>query len=371
MSVLRRVTGLAFVLSLGLAIVGAGAATAAAPSVKPGSESGASVTKTGWWWKANDTSELPPEASPGTDALPPPPAPKNVPEGSLPVAAVLGDPEKAAAIEFAFDASPGSVVSSFLLSLRESAEPGANAGADAETTQVVACPITEPFWSEGEAATWRAKPDFDDGLCQPGVRGADGVWTFDLTSFAAQWLGTDQQTSGSVMLVEQVDQPHSFQVTYDGTEEKGIGVKLVATPGPPATGSFGGVDGGAGGAVGTGESGTGSTGEFEPGLDSVPEGDAADSMPAGPDAPVAAPGQAGTPQPQAAGTQPFLIAPSVLEDMPTGVWVLAPVVLGMAYLMMLTLGPGGEPAAVTSRRGVSRALERWRSSGRTAAGGAQ
>lgn len=370
MFVLRRVTGLVFVLSLGLAIVAVGAATAEVSAVKPGVESGASITRTGWWWRANDTSELPPEAAPGTDALPPPPAPKNVPEGSLPVSALLGDAEKAAAIEFAFDADAGSVVSSFLLALRESADPGANAGADAETTKVVACPVTEPYWSSGEAATWRARPEFDDGLCQAGVRGTDGVWTFDLTSFAAQWLGTDQQTSGSVILVEQVEPPASFQVAYDGTEKKGIGVKLVATPGAPSTGSTGS---GTGGAVGTGESGPGAVGELEPGLDSpVPDGGTGDTggVP-GADVPVAAPGQGGTPAPQAAGGQQFLIAPSALEDIPTSVWLLAPVVLGLAYLMMLALGPSGEPAAMTSRRGVSRALERWRSSGRAAAGGAQ
>lgn len=371
MVVARRVTGIAFVLSLGLSVVGLGAAAAEVTAVKPGTESGATVTKTGWWWKANDTSEVPPEASPGVDAVPPPSAPKNVPEGSMPVAAVLGDAEKVSAIEFALDAKAGSVASSFLLTLRESAEPAANAGADAETTSVVACPVTEAFWAPGEAGTWGSKPEYDDGLCQPGVRGKDGLWSFDLTSFAAQWLGTDNKTSGSVVLIEQVDEPASFQVVFDGVEQKGIGVQLVATPGTSTDGGTGSID--TGGAVGTGDSGAGSAGGFEPGLDSAGAESGADlsGVPAGSEVPVAAPGQAQAPQSQGAGGQPFLIAPSALEDVPNGIWILAPVVLGIAYLMMLALGPGGEPALVTTRRGVSRALERWRSSGRTAAGGAQ
>ncbi|MGH3449193.1 MAG: hypothetical protein ACRDQW_00390, partial [Haloechinothrix sp.] len=105
-----------------------------------------------------------------------------------------------------------------------------------------------------------------------------------------------------------------------------------------------------------------------------PEGGAADlgGVPEGSEIPLTAPEGADAPRPQAApGGQPFLIAPSALEDVPAGIWLLAPIVLGLAYLAMLALGPAGEPALMTSRRGVSRALEQWRSSGKSAAGGAR
>ncbi|WP_162830312.1 hypothetical protein [Amycolatopsis palatopharyngis] len=365
----HRKIGLAFLLSLVLGVLGVGAASAAVERVDPGTASGAQIVKTGWWWKTNDTSQFPAAASPGTDALPPAPPPKNVPEGALPASAVLGDAEKLSAIEFSFDAEPGAVVSSFVLSLRESKEPGANAGADAEGTRVVACSVTEPFWSDGEAAAWRAKPDFDDGNCQPGERGADGVWTFDLTSFAVQWLGQDNQTSGSVVLVEQVDQPESFQVAFDGIGNKGIGVALVATPGPSNPGNGGSENDDA--AIGTGDSGSAPE-DFSSDLaGGAPEAAPVelDAAPEGAEIPVAAPADADVPQPQAAPVaQPFLIAPSALEDIPAGIWILAPIVLGLAYLSMLALGPAGEPATATARRGVSRALEQWRSGGRRTGG---
>ncbi len=372
----RTRCGVAVLVAFAAALGGPAFALAAESAVAPGSASGAEVIKTGWWWRANDTSELPPEASPGTDALPPPPPPKNVPEGSLPVAAALGEPENLTAIEFSFDAEPGAVVSSFVLSLRESEEPGANVGADAESTKVAACAVTEPFWTGGEAAAWRAKPEFDDGTCQPGVRGTDGVWTFDLTSFAGQWLGTDQVTSGSVVLVEQVEPPESFQVTYDGMNQEGIGIKLVSTPGQgsPGTGTPGSADGETGDSAGIGDLGAGPTSDFVSDLvDGGSESGAADTgeVPAGSELPLAAQEQSQAPQPQAAGGQPFLIAPSALEDIPASIWILAPAVLGLAYLMMLALGPGGEPTLIARRRGVSRALDRWRSSGRAAAEGTQ
>lgn len=378
LTVLRRLTGLAVLISLALAVLGVCAANAAVERVGPGTASGAHVVKTGWWWKTSDTSQLPPAASPGTDALPPAPPPKNVPEGSLPVSAVLGDAEKLSALEFSFEAEPGAVVSSFVLSLRESEEKGANAGADADGTRVVACAVTEPFWSDGEAAAWRARPEFDESICQAGERDADGVWAFDLTTFASQWLGEDNQTSGSVILVEQVDQPESFQVAFDGVANKGIGVALVSTPGPasepapgPSNPGTGGADSGA--AIGAGDSGSAPEAFTSDLPGGTPEAGPVEmgTVPEGAEIPVAAPENVSTEQPQAApSAQPFLMAPSALEDIPAGVWVMAPMVLGLAYLAMLALGPAGEPATATSRRGVSRALERWRSSG-TKAGGAQ
>lgn len=372
MGVLRRVTAAAFVLSLGLAPFGLAAAAAAESEVEPGTTAGVTVSQVGWWWKANDTSGAPPEAAPGTGALPKAPAPANVPAGTVPVSAVVGDAEKVSAIGFAFAAEPGAIVSRFVLALRESGEQGANTGADLETTKVVACPITEFGWSAGTAENWATQPEYDDTACQQGVRKADGIWTFDLTAFAQRWLTDEQVASGSVVLVERVEQPASFQVAFDAVDAENvnqIGARLVSRPGPKApTAPGSGTDAAAGGDQGgVGDSGTGVSPEVTPDLGGVaPEGAeiGLDGVPGEAPVPVAAPGAPGAAT--AAGPQqPFLVAPSALEDIPTGVWILAPVVLGLAYLMMLALGPGGEPAAV-SRRGVSRALEQWRSSGRAA-----
>lgn len=363
MTALRRMTAAVFALSLGFGFVGMTAAFAEVPTAEPGTMSGASVTKTGWWWKTNDRSETPEDVRVATDAVPPPPPPKNVPEDTLPVAAYLGEPDKVSAIEFAFDAEPGALVTSFQLALREAEEPGANAAADAEQTSVVACKVTEAFWTDGEAANWAARPDYDDAGCQKGVRSEKGIWTFDLTSFAAEWLATDKRASGSVVLVEDVDEPTSFQVTFDGPERDGVGTSFESTPG---TGS------GTSGIGDSGEpdidvsSGTSGSGSAPPATGGVPTGSSVgmDAVPQAAGAPTpAAQAQQQPPQPQAAGQQPFLIAPSAVEAIPSGVWVLAPLVLGVAYLMMLALGPAGEPNTHLSRRGVSRALERLRSSG--------
>ncbi|GAA5120281.1 hypothetical protein [Haloechinothrix salitolerans] len=369
MTALRRMTGLVFALSLGFGFAGMTAAFAEVPAAEPGTMSGSSVTKTGWWWKTNDTSETPQELRAVTDAVPPPPPPRNVPEGTLPVAAYLGEPDKVSAIEFAFDAEPGALVSSFQLSLRETEEPGASAAADAEDTTVVACEVTEAFWTDGEAANWQARPDYDDAGCVEGVRGENGVWTFDLTSFAATWLGTDQRASGSIVLVEDVDEPTSFQVVFDGPARDGVGTSFESTPGTSSDAS------------GTGDSGepdidisagTPDAGSGPPVSGGVPTASSVgmDTVPPAADAPApAAQAQQEPPQPQAAGNQPFLIAPSAVEAIPAGAWVLAPLMLGVAYLMMLALGPAGEPNAHLARRGVSKALERLRSTGTKTAEG--
>lgn len=347
-----------------------GVTTPAAAKVMPGTESGATVTKTGWWWKTNDDSEAPPELGPVTDAVPPPPPPKNVPEDTLPVAAYGGEPNKVSALEFDFDAEPGAQVSSFVLSLRESEHPGANVAADSPETKVVACKVTETFWTSGEAATWQAKPDYDDSGCQQGKRDGKGVWTFDLTSFAAEWLGTEQRSTGSVVLVEEVDEPVSFQVVYDGPAKDGVGTSFESTPGSGSDGVAGG--GTSGEADVEVSSGTAGAGPVPGASGGVPAGSSVGMDAAPPQAAAQAPASAQaapqSPQPQAAD-RPFVIAPSAVEDVPAGVWVLAPLMLGIAYLMMLALGPSGEPNALVARRGVSKALERLRSTGTKTAGG--
>jgi hypothetical protein len=353
----------------------------AAAKVAPGTTHGGEVVKTGWWWAANE-----PPAETGILAAPQP-TPPNVPAGTLPVAAVGGDPEKVSAIEFALDAEPGSSVTSFDLVLRETDEPGANTNQD--TARVVACPVVEGFWADGNAAAWKARPEFDCELASaPGERAATGVWRFDLTAVAALWLSEENTSSTSVVLVEDVDAPDSFQVGFVGMAAKGIGFKAVTVA--PAKG--GGSGGGSGG---TGEAGTGGTGTAggtglaggggagtpltSGGVDSstgsaVGTGSGISTPPDGDGDLAPAPELAGVATDETAVAAPAagetaqvsaipIAAPPWYAGIPKAGLLLLPLTLGLAYLMMLALGPDAQPSTVTARHGVSRALDRLRRAG--------
>lgn len=332
------------------AIASLGWVSTAAADVKPGTTSGATVVKAGWWWRAND----PPVDTGGVVAPPEPPA-TTIPEGALPASAAAGDPEKVTAIEFALKYGQGATVTSMELSLRESAEPGGNANADGADTKVKACPVTEAFWVDGAAASWKSLPKYDCELAEAvGERDAKGVWTFDLTSMASQWLATGSTLSPSIVLVEDVEAPTTFQVAYDGIAKKGIGVKLVATggaaPAPPSTGPVGG-DGG----TGTGDLGTGGVPADPGGISGdVPTG--GEGVPADAEVPTVA----GEKDDAPALASPRARLLTMFEDLPGGLLVLIPLALGAAYLVMIALGPNGEPALAGTRHGVSRALDRMR-----------
>ena len=204
------------------------AAAAGGKSPDPGDKRGAKVVKAGWWWLAN---EPPPET--GLLAAPQPPAP-TTPKGSIPVGAAGGDPEKVSAIEVRLKAATGSTVRSFRMVLRESDEPGANA--NAESAKVLACPVTELFWADGSAAAWKDQPTYDcKDAAAKGKRTKKGLWRFDLTDIAAGWLEEGNTDSRSVVLVEDVDAPESFQLALEGPKDKGVGLALKATP-PVSTG---------------------------------------------------------------------------------------------------------------------------------------
>lgn len=339
---------------------GAGSAVA---EVKPGSESGASVAQSGWWWKAND-SESPLEPVPKEK-------PPTVPDGALPVQAVNGEPEMLSAIDFTLEAGAGADVSSFTVVARETESPGANA--NAANAVIVACPITVPWWDAGEAASWSEVPKHDCDNGAKGERSEEGVWTFELTGVAAGWLSPQNESAHGIVLAPQVESPESFQVTFDGPSADGVGAELMAT---------GGTSGGTGSgmASGTGESGTiggdsvpGDAGS--PGA-SLPGGGEGSAMPSG-EAPDAAPAAGGgnggegatpPPDPQLAAAPQATGLESVFQSLPGGLWVLIPLAIGIGYAIMLALGPAGEPGAAQRRRGVSRALDRWRSA-KSATGG--
>lgn len=318
-------------------------------SVRPGDARRAEAVKVGWWWAAN---EPPPET--GLLAAPQPPSP-TVPKGAIPVGAVAGDPDKVAAIEVRLAAESGSSVRAFEMVLRENDVPGATT--NAEAAQILACPVTELFWADGAAAAWKDRPSYDCELASAkGKRTENGLWRFDLSEVASGWLVEGSTASQSVVLVEDVTAPESFQVTFDGIKDKGVGLGLKAdappavpegTPPAPAPESLGG----GGGSPPLTASG--------PSLDSG----GVDLAPLAADAPPVAGQQpaAGdeTTQPAVSPVAAVAAVPAWYSGIPRAAFLLLPIALGLAYLVMLSLGPAGRPAPpATGRHGVSRALDR-------------
>jgi hypothetical protein len=334
---------------------------AANPGVKPGTAKGAELVKTGWWWAANE--------SPLDDtvvAQSPQSAP-NVPKGALPASAAGGEPEKFSALEFRVDAEPGSFVDKAVLVLRENTEPGATV--NAENATVLACPVTETFWADGASAAWRARPSYDCDLASaPGERDAKtGIWKFDLAAVASMWVAEGGTGATSVALVEGVDAPESFQVAFDGPAAEGIGFAFKFSDAPDD--EFPITDGAAGGGVTSGTSGgTGSSGGALTG--SVGGGGTGAAGPLADTAEVAPVDTAAEPTvAEAAEATAFnpvaapYVAPAWYSGIPAAGYALLLLVLGLAYLLMLALGPDAQPAAGPTQRGVGRALERLRTAG--------
>lgn len=361
MSKTWRTGFVALLFGLTLPLAGAGPAGAAAADKKspgPGDTRGAKVVKAGWWWVAN---EPPPET--GVLAAPQPPSP-NIPKGAIPVGAFGGDPEKVSAIEVKLRAKPGSTVKSFEMVLRESKDPGANA--NAEAAKILACPVTELFWADGSGAAWKDQPTYDCSVAKAaGKRTKKGLWRFDLTSIASGWLAEGNTDSRSVVLVEDVEAPESFQVSLDGVKAEGVGLELKATPPAPLPDDGALPDNGPSGSTGSGVSTSGGGGSS---LGSGGGPSLAGPAPApapvkGADVPASTgqdTGEQGTGELNAA---PMSAVPAWYSGIPRSGLLLVPFALALAYLIMLALGPDARPVPVTGRRGVSRALDRVRQTG--------
>jgi hypothetical protein len=354
MSALRTTASLAASVLLVLMTTGAGA-----PGVRPGTAEGAELVKTGWWWTGNET------ALDETVVAPPQPSPPNVPKGALPVSAAAGEPEKYSALEFRLAGKPGRYVESAVLVLRENTSPGATVNAEGAT--VLACPVTESFWADGAAAAWKARPAYDCDLASAaGERDAKtGLWTFDLTAIASLWTAEDHRGSTSVALVEGADAPAGFQVSFDGPALEGVGYAFSLGKAPvlaplagaglpsPSAGSAGPVATSSGAGSGSLLSGSGPLGTSAPvaGTAEVASVGAAPAEPAvattAQTAPVAAP----------------VAVPAWYSGIPAGGYLLLPLALGLAYLLMLALGPDAQPATGPAQHGVTRALDRLRAAG--------
>lgn len=315
----------------------------------PGTQTGAAVATTGWWNRANDAPPPPPPLPPNLPQLPPPP---NVPAGTLAVGAVAGEPDKVTAIDIQTGAAPGATVTTFFLVLKEAPEPGANLNSAQAAIQ--ACPITSGFWSGGENGLWSTAPQPDCSLASAdGTRNPDGTWVFDLATIGNLWTSGSVAPAG-VLLLEKADPPSAFQVVVDGPARNGIGVEFAATGGTDGTGVDGGLSGsgstsGFGASGGSGGSG-GSTGSFATG----------DPAPAPPPADTTA--TTAPPSDEESSEEAVDVQPArarrlpIFGNLPLATVALLPLGLGLGYLLMLVLGPAGDPGQATRRGGVSRAL---------------
>lgn len=337
-------------LSVGAAGVAVWLAVAlAAPPVQPAAAQAGSVAadRDGWWNRAKG----------GNLPLTSPSIPFPVPPNGLAVAASNGEPEKAAAVGIRLDVD-SRAFQRLILNLKESASNGSSVGV--QVAAIKACAI-EADWTPVKDGNWPPPTAVTDSGCINGTRSAEGVWSFDLSAIAQRWLAGDLAQNG-VLLVENVNPPASFQVTWgDRTtpdlsfgldvvveEEGGASAPAVEEVTPDnATASEEPVAGG-------GSDFRSTTGSFE-----FSGGDAFAT--AVPQEPAVSPSPAvATPVPR---SPPLPAEPiSVGENLPAGTILLGPLALFLAGLAAYSLGPAGNPSALTVRRegGVSRALARRR-----------
>jgi hypothetical protein len=300
------------------------------------SPNGVRADAEGWWNSGPSTpATLPPSA---LGPLPSPPAP-DVPDGSVPVSARLGQAARVGAIGIVVDAPKGSQVNKLVLHLKEAGASGQQ-GAGAA---VRACPITSFLVPESNGKSENLPQEDCNVAHADGVRAADGSWTFDLTAVAAAWLDPFGTVEPNGIRLDPVgDPPATFQVAFTGYEDATIDADIAA--GAPAADPFatGGV---LGGSFGSGSGGSASNG-FAPAPADVPTvGTPPTTAPA-----VAKPRRA---TPVAASR-----AGDTLGNWTFAVVLLAVAALALALLTGWSLGPAGRRAPNLARRqgGVSRAL---------------
>lgn len=309
---------------------------------------GAELTQDGWWNRAKGPQSGEPPNPVRSNIGGSVPAPATVPANGLGVGAAGGDLDKVAAIGIILDAPPDAIVDSLVLTLRETPENGSNV--NSSSAVIVACPITE-FWAGVKNGDFVNRPACDEGQHIPGKRGADGTWTFDLTTLATAWLDpTGELSQNGVLLREAVEPPVSFQTSLSDISTGKVTVDFAATGGSEDFDAEEFTDDAAGGDPG-GSLDAGGAGGFDAGA----------TFAEAPSFPDTAAGPATVPGGQSAAALPPgrpISSIGVFSKLPLpGVTLLALVVIGAGILLGLVLGPLGSPAVATVRSGgVSRAL---------------
>ena len=122
------------------------------------------------------------------------------PGGGLPVSAVAGEGAKHSFIGLSGDETK--------LRLKL-VEDSSNVGA--ESASVRACEITAAGWTAAQGMTFDAEPAWSPDKCVAGVRGEDGIFTFDLSSFR------EPGSAPGFALVPGDAAGTSFNITFDKT----------------------------------------------------------------------------------------------------------------------------------------------------------
>ena len=323
---------LAVVVPIGLA--------ASSPAQESGSQ--AILSQDGWWNRVQGPQEDEPD-SPIRDVLSPlPPPPNTVPDSGIAVGASGGDPDKVAAIGIVLEAPADAFVDRLVLTLGETEENGSNINEGQAI--VLACPITV-YWAGTSNGDWQNRPECDDSQAVQGER-ADGIWTFDLTLMGQGWVGGTLVQLG-VLLVEGVEAPQSFQVSYKNIDTGTVSLDFATTGGGISGSSI-----------------------FEPEPTAAPVAPAPSNdvgraptptrsspPPAATSPPPTAPAApAGTPASQPA--PPRFLDANIWGNLPVGTLLWGPLVLALAAGLAFVLGPQGRPDASNRRVGsVSRVLD--------------
>ena len=332
----RRAAVVGAVLAVGLLFVMAGASPAQQDEAPA-----AILSQEGWWNRLQGPQESEP-STPLRGVLAPVPPPANtVPPNTLAVGAAGGDPDKVAAIGIVLEGPIDGFVDRLVLTLVEADENGANLNEG--QAAVSACPI-DGFWGTAYNGDWRDRPTCDDSQAVAGERADDGTWTFDLALVGQGWLdGTLSQLG--ILLVESVEAPQSFQLSFNGIATGDVAVDYTVTGAgsdpvfepepapivaPPAT---------TGGEVGRAPS---------------PPPTTAPVRRSPPTTEAVAPPATTAPRPEAIRS----LDATIWGNLPLGVLLWAPLGLALAAALAFMLGPAGRPTAESRRIGsVSRVLD--------------
>ncbi|MBW3615986.1 MAG: hypothetical protein KY439_11880 [Actinobacteria bacterium] len=339
--------------SRALATVAAGitmslAVVLVAPAADPAAAQTNSVAadRDGWWNRAKG----------GNLPLTSPTVPFPVPPNGLAVAASNGEPEKAAAVGIRLDVDP-KAFRRLILNLKESAANGSTVGV--QVAAIKACAI-QADWAPAKDAPWPPPPAATDG-CVNGTRSADGVWSFDISPIAVRWLEGGLAQNG-VLLVENASSPASFQVSWGdrttGGVSFGLDVAADEEEAPPEAAPEEPAPTAAGGQQSFASPGPAAVRSTTPSSDFSAQEAFTSPEPVEP-ATAPAPVLASPARP--APTIP--VKPiSVGDNIPAAAVILGPLALVLGALAAYSLGPAGNPSALTVRRegGVSRALARRR-----------
>lgn len=297
----------------------------------------ATLDKDGWWNVVQGRQPGEP-ANPVRPAIPK--LPTTLPGNVITASLTGGTVDKLAAVGVVLEAPIGAGAALLKLTLKESAERGANV--NAAQAKVFACPITT-FWGEVKNGSWVDRPAVDCGAGRAeGARNPDGTWTFDLTAIANRWLDRASNLAQNGVRLEvdaSTGQAGQFQVSWLDVAAGGVKIDFVPGIAPPQA-----------------------TPEPTPVFEETPASFGPILPPAvATVSPVATP----EPLPKVVIAQParqggrLALDPNIFGNLPWTAVLLIPLVLGLAFVTGTVLGPAGEPSEAGRRQGaVSRVLAR-------------